>query len=437
MVVPAGNLDLSVVIRIFDENVLTQDGLRVKLVKSLVKAKCIAKQKLTGETYEYFDAVYGDSGWPTTVEAYLDYVSKYLTQVPFATKEKWHWILQRVLKLPEKYGQLKHLGVYDTYQECVYNELCHFYWLVNQKLDDEGNTLQQNELFASWLKIFGMGQGVFLNTPDSLTKESLKTFEEDPLFNFSWYCQNKDEWKCFNDFFSRQFNDADPITGLSPLRPIDPDQFVITSPADCTFRAMYNIDENGMLMDPDGNSASYTLKGFSPGCSVQDLLTDQCCPFWENFYGGTFIHYFLSPYDYHRFHAPVAGLVVAVETITGQNYLDTVIDDTGGFDAPDNAENGYEFRQERGLIIVDNEDIGKVATLPIGMAQVSGVHMYTDKLLYRNVVKGQEFGYFLFGGSDIIMLIPKPVHELSIIKGTEKNPKVFQYGHAAVVCKEK
>jgi len=429
VMVPAGDLNLNVVLYILEESVLTEDHLRLKLVESLVKAKIKAKKSLNQRTYDYFTAVYGKAGWPTHIVDYMEYVQMYLTQVPLATFPKANVIMKRINKALQNHGCKRTIS-YQEYNECVFNDLCHFYWLVNQELADK-TTLQQDALFASWIKIFGMGQGVFLNTPASLTKLSLKTFEEDPMYNFSWYNEQVGDWKCFNDLFSRQFNGADSVYGLSPLRPIASGPGVITMPADCTFMHIYEIDDNGNLTDSDGNPATYTLKGFSKGESVGDLLTKECLPFWKDFYGGTFIHYFLSPYDYHRFHVPVAGLVVAVQTITGQNYLKAVITDTGDFDAPDDAEDGYEFRQERGLIIVDNELIGKVATLPIGMAQVSGVHMYKDKLLYRNVVQGQEFGYFLFGGSDIIMLIPKPVSELNIVTTTDGQPTYFHYGQMA------
>lgn len=43
-----------------------------------------------------------------------------------------------------------------------------------------------------------------------------------------------------------------------------------------------------------------------------------------------------------------------------------------------------------------------MATLPIGMAQVSSVNMVAVEGAYLN--KGEEFGYFMFGGSDIVLL---------------------------------
>ena len=60
-------------------------------------------------------------------------------------------------------------------------------------------------------------------------------------------------WTTFNQFFYREFNDSDPKTGLSPLRPIsDPkNNMNIVSPADCTFKAYYPIVDDNVLA-PDG-----------------------------------------------------------------------------------------------------------------------------------------------------------------------------------------
>jgi len=432
-VVPAGNLNLNVILQILLESVLPYDDLHKKLVESLKQAKKTAKANLKKEIYKYFTVAYGYCGWPTNVVEYMDYVRKYMTQVPFAQLPKNQYMEKLMADSPKILHPVIHH--YEMYQQCVYYEICQFYWLINQTLSD-GTTLQSNRLFASWVKMFGVGQGIFLNTPESLTPDSLKTFIDDPRYHMNWYIDNKDDWQCWNQFFCRQFNDADPTTGISPLRKICQDANTIVSPADCTYQAVYSIDNEGKLMDLTGNPASYKLKNFSYGTSVQHLLGVNCMPFWKDYFGGTFIHYFLSPYDYHRFHTPVAGLITAVETINGQNYLAVDITDKGEFDAPDSAADGYEFRQERGLVIVENEDLGKVACLPIGMAQVSSVHMYKDQLLYREVIKGQEFGYFLFGGSDIILLIPRSVDSLEIqTEGFASKPKHFKYGEAAVVCK--
>jgi phosphatidylserine decarboxylase len=92
--------------------------------------------------------------------------------------------------------------------------------------------------------------------------------------------------------------------------------------------------------------------------------------------------------------------------LTGQVYLKVALSD-GLFDAADSASDGYEFLQARGVLTIDTStspdgDVGIVAVLPIGMCQVSGVNMTHQTGAF--CAKGDEFGYFTFGGSDIIIL---------------------------------
>ena len=76
---------------------------------------------------------------------------------------------------------------------------------------------------------------------------------------------------------------------------------------------------------------------------------------------------------------------------------------------------GYQFRQERGLVVLESP-VGLVAVLPIGMAQVSSVVLTPEA--GASLHKGQEFGFFLFGGSDIITLYEKDRVKLTATPGT-------------------
>ena len=62
----------------------------------------------------------------------------------------------------------------------------------------------------------------------------------------------------------------------------------------------------------------------------------------------------------------------------------------------------YQYNQERGLIVIDSPEVGLVAVLPIGMGPISSVNLTPD--VGARLQKGEEFGYFMFGGSDIVML---------------------------------
>ncbi len=65
---------------------------------------------------------------------------------------------------------------------------------------------------------------------------------------------------------------------------------------------------------------------------------------------------------------------------------------------------GYQFVQTRGLIVIDSP-IGLVACLPMGMAQVSSVVITAD--VGVTLHKGEELGYFQFGGSHFVMVFER------------------------------
>lgn len=390
-------------------------------------------QPLDESLYWAIDRELDGKGWPTSVEAYYEYIDKYVRLIPNEIRD------------PEYPNAWTSDGTKNGYNQKVYDLLCQSYWLIDQDISDNPNvikTMQSYPEFADWLIEFANAWGTFLDTEASLTKASLASFEADSMYNMAWYNGNKSTWTTFNQFFYREFNDADPKTGKSPLRPISSpkDNTDVVSPADCTFKAFYPI-ENGEVMSPDGERLKHT---HSIG-TITELLDNS--KYADDFKNGTFVHYFLSPFDYHRFHTPIGGKVLEIRAIKGQTYLNVITSD-GQFHAPDDSESddtkvGYEFTQARGLIVIDGgEKIGKVAVLPIGMCQVSGVMMYdgTNKELpniaNEDVEKGQEFGKFRFGGSDIILVFEQAPEDLYMFKNDPShNPIHFQYGQTAIYVK--
>ncbi|MEO5991626.1 MAG: phosphatidylserine decarboxylase, partial [Ferruginibacter sp.] len=160
----------------------------------------------------------------------------------------------------------------------------------------------------------------------------------------------------------------------------------------------------------DSSIPEITIKSTHKFANIQHLLEGS--KYKNSFASGTFVHYYLSPFSYHRFHTPAAGVVKECFPIHGLVYLDVVITDKQ-FDSPDNAEGGYQFTQARGVITIDTTNspygnVGIVAVIPIGMCQVSSVNMIAT--LGSETLKGDEFGYFLFGGSDIIVLFQEGVN---------------------------
>ncbi|SHO57308.1 phosphatidylserine decarboxylase [Vibrio quintilis] len=369
---------------------LSEDTLlRAMLEESLIAAHSHARRQLSPILFE---ALF----WPESWQDYVNYAWEFSRWVPHqSTNPAW-----------------TEPGT-DEQQE-VYDHLCHFYYLIDQPVGPEEKRVQNDPWFSRWLIDYSNDWGAFLNTTESFNDVALKSFLEDsPQYRvqdsmIDGRPNNPSGWLTFNQFFARELN-----PGLRPVSSPS-DNTVIVSPADCTFRAQYNISASSTVPE-------IRVKLTHKYASIQDLLDGS--PYGDCFANGKMVHYFLGPYSYHRFHTPVAGLLKECRAVQGLNYLQVNIDD-GQFDAPDNSEGGYEFNQARGIVILDTSqspcgDIGLVAVIPVGMAQVSSVNMTAQT---GNILeKGDEFGYFLFGGSDIIVLFQEGV-----------DPEIFdggQYRH--------
>lgn len=280
----------------------------------------------------------------------------------------------------------------------VYDYLCCFYFIIDQSpvLQLQNKIIPHDQApeltpFSKWLVNYANAMGRWMDTPESLTPDSEKTFYDSPNYNMSEYIRPQGGWKTFNQFFARNFK-----PGTRPIAAIA-DSSVIVSPADSTFAGQWEIR-------PDSH---VTVKNLH--WKISELMEGS--PYKDRFTGGLFMHAFLGPYDYHRQHAPVGGKVLEARVIPGQVYLEVeaVKDDTienghrlrpkKQFDAPDNA--GYQFAQARGLFVLETA-IGLVAVLPIGMCQISSVVITAEEGV--TVQKGEELSYFQFGGSDIILL---------------------------------
>lgn len=408
--------------------------LAVALKESLVLAKSGAKNgQLNPDLYQALDELYDGNGWPTNEDDYCSYLSSFAEVIPSENQDS-------------SYTAWNNNDQQNGYSQEIYDRLCHFYWLIDQNINVDGQEIvlqnyvsEVNDFkFEEWLDEYADAWGDFLNTPESLTPETLQSFKDDPMYNLQDSSDYINGWRTFNDFFYRQLNASQ--TDNSPMRPIASpnNNNVVCAPADCTFKAIYNIDSDGNVVEEDQTSTGITLKHTHTLGTISELLNGS--EYASAFNGGTFVHYFLSPFDYHRFHVPVAGKVIASEAVAGNVFLDVELQN-GQFDAPDGSENGYEFTQARGVIIVDTQnspagDIGKVAIIPVGMAQVSSVHMELEE--GQVIEKGDEFGYFAFGGSDIILVFEHPQNDLLFIKewadaSGSAAPFHFKYGEPTVI----
>lgn len=249
------------------------------------------------------------------------------------------------------------------------------YYVIDQAPDDR---LNRDERFSAWMKALVEAWGRFLDTPASAA--GIASFTARPNYHVGDYFVGPSGWLTFNQFFAREVK-----PGKRPVADPRNDR-VVVSPADSVFAGKWDIDAGSKV----------TVKGVT--WSIAKLLDGS--PYLGAFANGVFTHSFLNVDDYHRYHVPVAGTIKEIRRIEGRVYMDVVRRPDGSLDVIDGET--YQQNQERGLVVIDSPDVGLVAVLPIGMSFVSSVNLTPE--LGASLQKGDEFGYFLFGGSDVVML---------------------------------
>jgi phosphatidylserine decarboxylase len=266
-----------------------------------------------------------------------------------------------------------------------------FFYLIDLS---PGGVLQKDPSFQEWTRKFAEDWGTFLDTPESA--RGISGFFSDPSYHIGDYCVAPSGWLTFNQFFARQVRPG--------KRPVDGprDDGVVVSAADSVYQGQWPIKDDSKI----------TVKGLT--WSVIALLDGS--PYQDRFRGGTFTHSFLNVNDYHRYHVPVGGVVKEIRKIPGRVTLDVIKKPDGSLDVVDGT--GYQFTQDRGLIVIDSP-LGLVAVLPIGMAQVSSVTLTAE--VGATLTKGEEFGFFAFGGSDIVTLFEAGKVRLDAKVGTHYN----------------
>ncbi len=283
----------------------------------------------------------------------------------------------------------------------VYDKIVEFYFFLDQEPIrslqspiEPGVWSEDLTLLSAWIVEFAQAWGSYMDTPESV--KEIDSFRTDPAFNWDEYMAPPSGYFTFNQFFARH-----PKPGMRPIAGLTDDS-VIVSPADCTFVGAWRVNANSQIYVKEN---MLDIKGIQ--WSIHQLLEGS--DYADRFQGGLFTHSFLNTFDYHRWNTPVQGEVLEANVIQGQAYLDidvkrAIVDgeEVNVLNALDGT--GYQFVQTRGLVVIDSP-FGLVACLPMGMAQVSSVVLTAE--VGSVLHKGEELGYFQFGGSDFVMVFER------------------------------
>ena len=222
-------------------------------------------------------------------------------------------------------------------------------------------------------KFISQWYGSKMDTADS--KNKIRGFVKELGIDMNEATRPIDDYESFNDFFIRE---------LKPeARPIDSNPDAIVSPADGKILAFENI--RGL--------DSFFVKGQE--FSLEKFLQNSMLS--KQYEGGTLLIIRLAPVDYHRFHFPAEGKISASTLINGEYFSVSPY-------AVKNMLNVY-WENKREYSVLKNQTAGHILLCEVGATMVGSIEQtYTPD---SKVKKGQEKGWFKFGGSTVIMLLEK------------------------------
>ena len=316
---------------------------------------------------------------------FYDFVDWNIRQLP------WDVMIH---KAPHSYGQ----SLYGRTDQGI----GYFWFIVDQPLEElKGRgfyypTVEFVEPFSSWLTTYAQSWGEWLSSEESWNDGYYRMVADDPDWGltYGWYGKGN-QWHTYNEFFARELASPD----MRPIAEAD-----VVSPVDSWPKTTFAINDNNQLEYPSD------LQIKTAKLSDIGQLIGEDSKYKDAFAGGTLTHTFLDVNDYHRYHAPVNGTLRELRKIPG-------VAAGGGYTLWDDEEKlyyysndmGFQMVETRSCAIIENEEYGLVAMLPVGMSQICSCNWIPSLHVGQTLHRGDEMGYFLFGGSDVVLIFQRGV----------------------------
>lgn len=198
--------------------------------------------------------------------------------------------------------------------------------------------------------------------------KKIHPFIED--FDIDMSITQEQEFKNFNDFFTRKLKvDA---------RPINTRTNIVVSPTDGKILAYADISNSDFII----KGRRFDVSSFLDN---SDLA--------QKYHDGSLFIIRLAPVDYHRFHFPISGDLSQNKKIDGDFYS------VNPFALRKKAE--IFCLNKREYTILSNTMFGDVIMAEVGATMVGSI---VQTFKGSAVNKGEEKGYFKFGGSTVVLL---------------------------------
>lgn len=238
-------------------------------------------------------------------------------------------------------------------------------WIYSSKL---GNTFLN--LFIK-KKLFSKLYGWYCDK--SLSKNKIDAFINEFNIDMNLYEIPNGGYKNFNDFFTRKLNS----------NKVNLSENVLISPGDGKLLAFENIDLNNIIQV---KSFRYSLKELIKNDDIASKYQD-----------GTCLVLRLCPTDYHRFHFIDSGKCTSSKKISGNYYSVNPV--------ALNKINKLFCENKREWSILSSDNFGDILYIEVGATCVGTIIQTYNS---SNIIhKGDEKGYFKFGGSTVILFLEK------------------------------
>ena len=236
------------------------------------------------------------------------------------------------------------------------------------------------------------------------------------------------KYKSWDAFFTREFKD------IKTTRPVKvPEHYTPIYNACDSFSC--RVEHNVKLDD------TFWLKG--QNYSLYDMfggdIKESLSAWAPKFVGGSVYQGALTATNYHRWHSPIKGTVLATTVLPGTYYA--ALPDEGA-SCKDSLEEGnphgamirslawLSLAATRGVIIMEPQDesspIALVAFVAIGMMEVSTIDITVSEDgtegKPKHVDVGDQLGIFHFGGSSFVTVVkPKDGYEVVFKDANDKD----------------
>lgn len=232
-----------------------------------------------------------------------------------------------------------------------------------------------------------------MNRPASRSR--VRPFVEQFHLDPEEFVKDLDQFEHFNDFFARR---------------LKPEARPITSSSQCT------------VFPADGRHLGFSDLSATDSVFVKGQRWDLPALFQDGTLAGQYEHGAavlsrLCPTDYHRFHFPVGGKAGKPALIGGHLYSVSPLALRRSL--------SFLWQNKRMITQLSNPKFGEVAIIEFGATNVGSIHQsFSAK---EPVFKGQEKGFFRFGGSAVMTFFEPGRVKLAedILQNTQNQREVY------------